>query len=239
MFDPYRKWLGIPEDQRPPTHYQLLGITPDEQDLDVIEAAVLRQSSFVRNFQAGQHAEEAARVLNEIAAARICLVDRQKRAKYDAELRKHAPPKPAAPKPASPKPASPSPARYTEPRDRPLASPSAPVARPAIDLDQLLAPPPRRAAAGGRRTSAAPALARRRSSQGQTGYLWQVPLLAVILILLMLLARTIGRTIAEQRAQYSKPASVNRAPAEPPAPLERLSPREQPNGRAPQGSDER
>jgi hypothetical protein len=30
-FDPYRKWLAIPEDSRPPTHYQLLGISPDER----------------------------------------------------------------------------------------------------------------------------------------------------------------------------------------------------------------
>lgn len=234
MFDPYRKWLGIPEDQRPPTHYQLLGITPDEHDLDVIEAAVLRQSSFVRNFQAGQHAEEAARVLNEIAAARLCLVDRQKRAKYDAELRKQAPPTAAHPRAANS-----SPARYAEPGDRPLAAAAAPAARPAIDLDQLLAPPPRRAAGGGRRTSAAPTLTRRRTSQGQAGYIWQVPLLTVILIILMLLARTIGRTIAEQRAQYSKPAPANRAPAAPSAPLERLSPQEQPDGSAPPRSDER
>ena len=37
MFDPYHKWLGIPKDQRPPTHYQLLGISPTEQDREVIE----------------------------------------------------------------------------------------------------------------------------------------------------------------------------------------------------------
>ena len=25
-FDPYRIWLGIPADQQPPSHYQLLGV---------------------------------------------------------------------------------------------------------------------------------------------------------------------------------------------------------------------
>lgn len=86
MFDPYRKWLGIPEDQRPPNHYQLLGIAPDEQDAEVIEAAVVRQSAFVRNFQSGKYGAEATRLLTEIAAARICLLDPGKRAAYDAEL---------------------------------------------------------------------------------------------------------------------------------------------------------
>jgi hypothetical protein len=86
MFDPYRKWLGIPEDKRPPTHYQMLGISPDERDPDVIEAAVVRQSAYVRNFQAGQFGEHAARILTEIAAARHCLLDPTRRAQYDAEL---------------------------------------------------------------------------------------------------------------------------------------------------------
>lgn len=87
MFDPYRKWLGIPEDQRPPTHYQMLGISPDERDPDVIEAAVVRQSAYVRNFQAGQFGEHATKILTEIAAARHCLLDTGRRAQYDAELK--------------------------------------------------------------------------------------------------------------------------------------------------------
>lgn len=87
MFDPYRKWLGIPEQFRPPTHYQLLGIGADEQDRDVIEAAAIRQSAYVRNFQNGPNGDEAARLLNEIAAARGCLLDAAKRAAYDATIR--------------------------------------------------------------------------------------------------------------------------------------------------------
>lgn len=94
MFDAYRKWLGIPAGQRPPTHYQLLGIAPDEQDCDVINAAVVRQSAFVRNFQTGEHGADAARLLNEIAAAKICLLDAAKRAQYDARLTPPAKPAP-------------------------------------------------------------------------------------------------------------------------------------------------
>src|ERR1700757_4181951 len=85
MFDPYRKWLGIPEGERPPTHYQLLSISPAERDNEVINAAVVRQSAFVRNFQVGKYSAEATRLLNEIAAAKVCLLDPAKRAKYDAE----------------------------------------------------------------------------------------------------------------------------------------------------------
>jgi hypothetical protein len=92
-FDPYRKWLGIPEDSRPPTHYQLLAIVPTEQDRDVIEMAVIRQSAFVRNYQKGPNSDAASQLLNEIAAAKACLLDPEKRAKYDAGL------KPAQPAP--------------------------------------------------------------------------------------------------------------------------------------------
>ncbi|MEX0712007.1 MAG: hypothetical protein WD278_06635 [Pirellulales bacterium] len=88
MFDPYRKWLGIPEDSRPPTHYQLLGISPDENDRGVIHAAAVRQSAYVRNFQSGQYAEEAARILNEIAAAQLCLLSAARRAEYDEALKR-------------------------------------------------------------------------------------------------------------------------------------------------------
>src|SRR5271155_4280148 len=90
MFDPYRKWLGIPEQFRPPTHYHLLAISPDEHDREVIEAAVIRQSAYVRNFQKGQNADFATQILNEIAAAKACLLDPDKRSAYDASLRRAA-----------------------------------------------------------------------------------------------------------------------------------------------------
>jgi hypothetical protein len=86
MFDPYRKWLGIPEESRPPTHYQLLGIAPGEQDPEVIDAAAQRQSAFVRTFQEGEHAEEATRILGEIAEACAVLLDPERRAAYDRQL---------------------------------------------------------------------------------------------------------------------------------------------------------
>lgn len=199
MFDPYRKWLGIPEDQRPPTHYQLLGIAADEHDIDVIEAAVLRQSAFVRNFQSGQHAEEATKLLNEIAAARLCLVDRKKRAKYDAELR----PKQAdAPGAANKARDSGTLARAAPPAAGPQPGPA-----PAFDLDRLVMPAPRRAPAVGRRLPAVGArtTGRRSASQSTAGYLWQVPLLTIVVVIFVVIARLIGHFIAEQRALSNPP----------------------------------
>jgi hypothetical protein len=221
MFDPYRKWLGIPEDQRPPTHYQLLGISPDEHDIDVIEAAVLRQSSFVRNFQAGTHADDATRLLNEIASARICLLDRQKRAKYDAELTGRPAPKSAGHSSArhsdlgidvTAAHEAPSTRRSPQPTHHPTPQPAPRVAAPSIDLDQLLAPAPRRAATAGRRTTLRnPSMVgRRRAHPANVGYVWQIPLLTVIAIILLLVARTIGHTIAEQRAQRAPAVQTER-----------------------------
>lgn len=85
-FDPYHVWLGIPREHRPPTHYQLLAISPGEQDRAVIHAAVTRQSAYVRNFQVGKHGADAARILGEIQAAKLCLLYPAKRAAYDARL---------------------------------------------------------------------------------------------------------------------------------------------------------
>ena len=96
MFDPYRRWLGIPEGQRPPTYYQLLGIARDESDPEVIASAALRQAAFVRNFQAGEHAAVCARVLGELALARAALSDSMLRSAYDAALRDREPASPVA-----------------------------------------------------------------------------------------------------------------------------------------------
>jgi hypothetical protein len=92
MFDPYHKWLGIPKDQRPPTFYQLLGIAPDEKDLEVIEEAAIRQTTYLRGYQIGPHAQDCTRLLNEIALARATLVNAAKRAEYDGKIKPQARP---------------------------------------------------------------------------------------------------------------------------------------------------
>src|SRR5437868_2616822 len=87
MFDPYHKWLAIPQDQRPPTYYQLLGIAPTETDQEVIEEAAIRQTSHVRTYQIGPHAHHCVRLLTELARARTTLLNPSRRREYDTQLR--------------------------------------------------------------------------------------------------------------------------------------------------------
>ncbi|MDB5347213.1 MAG: type fimbrial assembly protein PilB [Schlesneria sp.] len=87
MFDPYRKWLGIPPKDQPPNHYRLLGVELFESDLDVIEGAAERQMNFVRQYQSGEYATAAAKILNELAIARLCLLKPATKTAYDKKLR--------------------------------------------------------------------------------------------------------------------------------------------------------
>ena len=87
-FDPYLRWLGIRDPARPPNHYRLLGLDLFESDSDVIAVAADRQMAHVRTFQTGQFAPLSQRLLNELATARICLLKPEKKAVYDALLKK-------------------------------------------------------------------------------------------------------------------------------------------------------
>jgi len=119
-FDPYHRWLGIPPKDQPPHHYRLLGIDLFEQDTEVIRDAAERQMAHVRNYQLGQHSSISQKILNELAAAKSCLVDRDKKAIYDAAIKaklgaskssterlesKPGPPSSPAPSPPPPPPA--------------------------------------------------------------------------------------------------------------------------------------
>jgi hypothetical protein len=86
-FDPYHKWLGIPPAEQPPHHYRLLGVALFEADADVIESAADQRMAHVRSFQTGKHSAESQRILNELAAARRCLLDARQRVTYDDGLR--------------------------------------------------------------------------------------------------------------------------------------------------------
>jgi hypothetical protein len=86
-FDPYYKWLGIPPKDQPPNHYRLLGLELFEPDLDVIDSAAEQRMAHVRSVQAGKHAKDSQRLLNEIAAAKVCLLRSEKKNAYDNLLR--------------------------------------------------------------------------------------------------------------------------------------------------------
>src|SRR5690349_7839870 len=94
-FDPYYNWLGIPPEDQPADHYRLLGVKKLESNLDVISHAADKQMMHLRSFQTGQHAQASQKLLNELAAVRICLLNPEKKAAYDQELRART--KPAVP----------------------------------------------------------------------------------------------------------------------------------------------
>jgi WD domain, G-beta repeat len=88
MFDPYHKWLGIPREEQPPNHYRLLGLSLFESDPEVIDAAANRQMAYLQVCATGTQALLSQRLLNEVAAARLCLLNPEKKAAYDARLRR-------------------------------------------------------------------------------------------------------------------------------------------------------
>ncbi len=86
QFNPYHVWLGIPLEQQPANYYRLLGIEMFEDDPDVITSAADKQMAHLRTFQAGKHGTLTQRLLNEVSAARICLLDPEQKAEYDSAL---------------------------------------------------------------------------------------------------------------------------------------------------------
>ena len=104
-FDPYHKWLGIPPKDQPPNHYRLLGVDLFESDADAIANAADQRMAHVRTFQSGQHSALSQNLLNELAAAKVCLLNAARKAAYDEKLRAASAalePKVAVVKPVSP-----------------------------------------------------------------------------------------------------------------------------------------
>jgi hypothetical protein len=132
--DLYADWLGMPAGKRPPTHFQLLGLSVDETNPAVIEQAAKEQAQRIREHVDPSTAEAAKALMQEITRARAVLLDPAKRTAYRASLQpagagaadpwwkqevmpsanKSAPPAPK-PRPAPVRPASgPSPAEFEE-----------------------------------------------------------------------------------------------------------------------------
>jgi hypothetical protein len=105
-FDPYHKWLGIHPKDQPPNHYRLLGIDLFEPDCDVIRDAALQRMAHIRTYQLGKNAALSQQILNELAAAKVCLLDPERKAAYDTNLREKTAPLTRAVLPAAPEPAS-------------------------------------------------------------------------------------------------------------------------------------
>lgn len=87
-FDAYHKWLGISPKDQPPNHYRLLAIDEFECDPDVIADAAEQRTVHVRSYALGKYTDLSQRILNEIAAAKVCLLNADKKARYDEQLRR-------------------------------------------------------------------------------------------------------------------------------------------------------
>ena len=84
--DPYRDWLGITSEDRPPNHYQLLGLTEFEDDCAKISAAFENQFRNVRRYQVGARTEEAVHLLQRLSLAYAELSDLHRKSAYDSTL---------------------------------------------------------------------------------------------------------------------------------------------------------
>jgi hypothetical protein len=85
-FDPYYRWLAIRPDEQPADHYRLLGVVRFEDSWEVIERSVDRQMAYVRMHQLGKHARQCQALLNELAAAKVTLLDPGKKKPHDERL---------------------------------------------------------------------------------------------------------------------------------------------------------
>jgi ankyrin repeat protein len=135
-FDPYYKWLGIPPKDQPPNHYRLLAIELFEPDPEVIDAAANRLMAYIQDFSNGPHVALSQKLLNELAAARVCLLNRASKSEYDEKLRTRLS---AASPPSAP------------PRRLPMARPLEPNPRAAVPV-----PPPPPPVVGTRSASESP-----------------------------------------------------------------------------------
>ncbi|MDB5337098.1 MAG: ral secretory system protein domain protein [Planctomycetaceae bacterium] len=84
--DVYKDWLGIPEGDRPPDHYQLLRLVQFEDDVEKIRNNYKKLNGHVRKYAAGKHSVRSQELLNELAKAMLCLSDEERKREYDIGL---------------------------------------------------------------------------------------------------------------------------------------------------------
>jgi serine/threonine protein kinase len=131
VFDPYYQWLGIAPEEQPVDHYRLLGAKRFEPNPEVIANLADQRAAHLRTFQGGQHSAVSQSLLNEVAAARVCLLKAERKAVYDAELRRSIAARPQALPPVA-VPLAPPLAAVGAPAAAPLALPELSPARKAV-----------------------------------------------------------------------------------------------------------
>lgn len=86
-FDPYSQWLGIDSAEHPIDHYRLLGLERFESDAQKISAAADDRMRHIRSFQTGPRGLFTQKLLNELAAAKLRLLNARSKEEYDRSLR--------------------------------------------------------------------------------------------------------------------------------------------------------
>lgn len=87
VFNPYYAFLGLDEEVTSPGFYQILRLRETECDAAKINAAADKATARARACRPGANAVEWSRLLDEIQAARTCLLDPAQRAAYDQQQR--------------------------------------------------------------------------------------------------------------------------------------------------------
>ena len=156
-FDPYYTWLGIRPEEQPPDHYRLIGLKRFEDNADVIANATDRQMQFLRSMQVGKKSAQSQTLLNEISAAGGCLLDPQRKVKYDLELKAQEATKVQAAKAAAAK-ARPLPKATSLESPKPAKAPeAAPLPKSEVFSLQLTSGPTKPSASASSLTPAKPA----------------------------------------------------------------------------------
>ena len=87
--DFYTEWLGVPPGPRPPDYYTLLGVKVFCRDQDIIERAARRQLTRLDEFALypdRDTRDEVQDMMNEVARARVDLVNPKRCLAYDRKL---------------------------------------------------------------------------------------------------------------------------------------------------------
>ena len=86
-FNPYHLWLGIPEAKCPPTFYELLGVSLNEDERAVIKSAADRQRSHIEQFLGTDFNKFANKLISQIDEAEITLLSPELRREYDRKVK--------------------------------------------------------------------------------------------------------------------------------------------------------
>lgn len=86
-FDAYRDLLDIRSAERPPNHYELLGIEVFESSTSVIDEGAGIRMALLQELGNSEHQEVSQQLLNDVSAARRCLLNEAQKIAYDEKLR--------------------------------------------------------------------------------------------------------------------------------------------------------